>query len=67
MGEIRKAADCRVTACLNNHVHLEFLGEDGKPFAELVCNDVDEATRLIMKIERECDDIMRDVAPERSH
>ena len=67
MGNIRKATDCQVTACVANHVHVEFLGDDGKPFAELVCADVDEATRLIMKIERECDEIMKGAVPARPH
>lgn len=55
---IRKASDCRVTACVGDHVHIELLDETGVPFAELVLSDVDEATRLIMQIEKQCDDIM---------
>ena len=49
-----------MTACIKNHVHIELLDEAGKPFAEFVCDDVDEATRLIIKIERECDEIMKE-------
>lgn len=64
---IRKAADCQVTACIDNHVHIELLGEDGKPFAEFVCKDVDEAARLVMKIEHECNEIMKGAEPQRSH
>lgn len=60
---IRKAADCQVTACIDNHVHIEFLDDAGKPFAELVLADVDEATKLIVRIEQECDEIMKDRIP----
>ena len=67
MANIRKASDLRVVACIENHVHIELLDEAGEPFAEFVCSDVDEATHLIMKIERECDEIMKGAVPERPH
>ena len=67
MANIRKASDLRVVACIENHVHIELLDKDGRPFAEFVCSDVDEATRFIMKIERECDEIMKESVPTRPH
>lgn len=61
--EPRVAANCRVSACCNDHVHVELLDEDDEVFAELVCEDIDEALSLVAAIQSQIDEI-RSPVPE---